>query len=135
VVIGLPDGSRTSAACGAVRAAGARAPAAFAPSTTYDGATQTTFIYAAVPPTVARVSLDLNGRGRDGGITLPGAGPSHIDTVPTRVPAATKALGADTGFVVVAVPGDQRIQSSQAFDASGRVLSHCDDNGGCTSGG
>jgi hypothetical protein len=103
---------RNSAACGAVRPGAPTKAAVFAPSTMYDGIAQTTWIYAAVPATVNRVTLDLSGRARDGQIVLPGAGPSHHVLAPISAPEAAKALGRDVKFVVLAVPGDQRVEAA-----------------------
>lgn len=127
IVVVQPDGTRNSAACGAVPAGGGRpAPAAFAPGTSYDGLSQTTWIYAAVPATVAAISLDLSGRDKDGSITLPGGGPSHHEIEPRSVPRAAATLERDVKFVVLAVPGDQRVTAATARDSSGRVVSRCD---------
>jgi hypothetical protein len=129
VVIVMPDGTRTSAACGAVPTNHARpAPAAFAPGTAYDGLSQTTWIYATVPSEVAAISLDLDGRAEDGSMKLPGAGPSHHDVSPRAVPGAAGSLGLDVKFVVLALAGDQRVVDATATDAHGRVLSRCDNS-------
>jgi hypothetical protein len=109
IVVVTPNGSRNSAACGAVPPGGPRPVPAFAPSTMYEGDSQTTYIYAAVAATVTQVSLDLDGRAR-----LPGAGPSHHDIVPIDSPAARAALGLNVRFVVIAMPGDQRVVKAVA---------------------
>lgn len=126
VVIVMPDGTRTSAACGAVRRGQRRAAApAFAPATTYDGVSQTTFIYAAVPPTVAQVHVELSGRAQDGPIKLPGAGRSQLRLAPLAVADARAKLRRNVRFIVVVRPGDQRVLRATARDAAGRVLSRC----------
>jgi hypothetical protein len=103
---------RNSAACGAVRPGAPAKPEVFVPSTMYDGVAQTTWIYAAVPATVTLVTLDLRGRARDGQIKLPGAGPSHHVLTPIASPQASRALGRDVKFVVLALPGDQRVKAA-----------------------
>lgn len=105
---------RGSAACGAVRPGKAREASLFAPSTTYDGTAKTTWIYGAVPATVNRVTLDLSGRAQDGPVTLPGAGRSRHVLTPVAVPQAAKALGRDVKFVVLVLPGDQRVKAAAA---------------------
>lgn len=131
VIVRLPDGSGNGAGCGAVRPGSLRAAPSFAPSTLYDGTTQTTFIYAATPPTVARVRLDLVGRAQDGPIKLPGAGPGHLELTPQNVPAADKALRMTVGFVVAAVPGEQSVKAAEALDNGGRVITRCGRAGAC----
>jgi hypothetical protein len=131
VVVRLPDGSGNGAGCGAVRPGSHPAGPSFAPSTLYDGATQTTFIYAATSPAVARVRLDLAGRAEDGPMRLPGAGPSHLELTPRSVPAADQALRMTVGFVVAAVPGEQDVKAAEAIEAQGRVITRCGSTGGC----
>ena len=131
VVVRLPDGSGNGAGCGAVRP-GSHPPApSFAPGTLYDGITQTTFIYAATPPRVARVRLDLVGRAQDGPLKLPGAGRGHLELTPQSVPAADKALRMTVGFVVAAVPGEQSVKTAEALDQSGQVITRCGSAGAC----
>ena len=122
IVVVSPNGSRTSAACGAVPPGGQRPAPLFAPSTFYDGDVQTTFIYAAVPYSVARVRLDLAGHARSGSIRLPGAGRSRHELVPISVPEAVSKLRLNVNFVVLALPGEQDVKQAVALDAHGKVL-------------
>lgn len=122
IVVVSPNGSRTSAACGAVPPGGRRPAPVFAPSTFYDGDVQTTFIYAAVPFSVARVRLDLAGHAQSGTVRLPGAGPSRHELVPTSIPDAVSKLRLNVKFVVLAVPGEQDVKQAVALDAQGKVL-------------
>jgi hypothetical protein len=131
VVIRLPDGSGNGAGCGAVRPGSHPAAPNFAPATLYDGTAQTTFIYAATAPSVARVRLDLVGRAQDGPLRLPGAGPSHVELTPQRITAADQALRMTIGFVVVAVPGEQNVKAAEALAADGRVITRCEPTGAC----
>jgi hypothetical protein len=121
VVVVSPTGSRTSAACGAVPPGGEWRTPPFVPSTFYDGEIQTTFIYAAVPASVARVRIELPGGVRE--------------TATTAVPDAAKTLGLDVRFVVLAVPGNAHVREAIAFVRLGHVLSRCDDDGHCANGG
>jgi hypothetical protein len=131
VVIRLSDGSGNGAGCGALRPGSHPALPSFAPATLYDGASQTTFIYAATAPSVARVRLELVGRAEDGPLKLPGAGSSQAELTPRRIPAADMALRMTVGFVVTAVPGEQAVKAAEALDAAGRVMTRCGSNGGC----
>lgn len=131
VIIRLPDGSGNGAGCGAVRPGAPRTAPSFAPGTLYDGATQTTFIYAAAAPGVARVRLELVGRAHDGPVELPNAGSSHLEVTPRRISAADQALRTTASFVVVAVPGEQSVEAAEALDVAGRTITRCVSTGGC----
>jgi hypothetical protein len=131
VVVRLPDGSGNGGGCGAVRPGSPPAAPSFAPSTLYDGSTQTTFIYAVTPPAVARVRLKLVGRAHDGPLRLPGAGPSQVEPRPESVPAADRALRMTVGFVVAAVPGEQSVEAAEALAVDGHVITRCGPSGAC----
>jgi hypothetical protein len=131
VVVRLPDGSGNGAGCGAARPGSHPAAPTFAPGTLYDGATQTTFIYAATLPSVAHVRLDLVGWAQDGPLKLPGAGPSHLELRPASIPAADKALRMTVGFLVAAVPGEQSVKAAEALAADGHVITRCGPTGAC----
>jgi hypothetical protein len=131
IVIVTPNGSRNSAACGAIPPEGPRAMPSFAPSSLYDGEAQTTWIFESVPSRVARVTLDLVGHEKSGPVTLPGAGPSHHELTPIENAVAQRDIGLDVKFVVLAVAGEQDIEGADAFDAAGQLISHCDENTHC----
>jgi hypothetical protein len=131
IVVVTPNGSRNSAACGAIPPGGPRAVPTFAPSLLYDGDAQTTWIFESVPSRVARVTLNLVGHAKSGPVTLPGAGPSHHELTPIENPEAQRDIGLDVKFVVLAVAGEQEIEAADAFDAAGQLISHCDENTHC----